>query len=141
NPEGRRGLAGALERLPGQVRSGVVMTGYVSEADKVALLGGAVALVYPSLYEGFGFPVLEAMACATPVVTSDVSALPEVAGDAAILVSPGDVDAIAGGMDRVLRDDALRERLAASGPVRAASFRWEDTARRTVRVLRDAGAR
>jgi glycosyltransferase involved in cell wall biosynthesis len=117
-----------------------VLTGYVDDREKVPLLSGAVALVYPSLYEGFGFPVLEAMACGTPVVTSDVSALPEVAGDAAILVSPHDVDAIAGGMDRVLRDDAFRERLAASGPPRAAAFRWEDTARRTVGVLLDAGA-
>ena len=118
----------------------MIHLGYVPERHLGALYNGARALVYPSLYEGFGFPVLEAMACATPVVTSDVSALPEVAGDAAILVSPGDVDAIAGGMDRVLRDDGLRESLAESGPVRAASFRWEDTARRTVRILRDAGA-
>jgi glycosyltransferase involved in cell wall biosynthesis len=139
NPEGRRGMGEALDRIPADVRRGVILTGYVSEADKVALLGGAAALVYPSLYEGFGFPVLEAMACGTPVLTSDVSSLPEVAGEAALLVAPRDVDAITDGMDRLLRDDALREHLRAAGMERAGRFRWEDTARRTADVLRRVG--
>src|SRR5204863_1094663 len=88
NPEGSDLLGEALARLPDQVRSRVRMTGYVSEPEKVALMGGAEAFVYPSLYEGFGLPVVEAMACGTPVVTSNVSSLPEVAGKAAILVDP-----------------------------------------------------
>jgi glycosyltransferase involved in cell wall biosynthesis len=139
NPEGRRGLDQALDGLPADVRSGVVVTGYVSERDKVALLGGAEALVYPSLYEGFGFPVVEAMACGTPVLTSDVSSLPEVAGDAAVLVSPEDIDSIAAGMEGLVRDDALRARLRAAGLERARRFTWEDTARRTAEILRRAG--
>jgi glycosyltransferase involved in cell wall biosynthesis len=136
NQEGRRGLEAGLHHLPEDVRRDVVVTGYVSEEDKVALLGGALALVYPSLYEGFGFPVVEAMACGTPVLTSDVSSLPEVAGDAAELVPPRDVDAIAGGMERLVRDDGLRDRLRAAGLQRARLFRWEECARRTADVLR-----
>jgi glycosyltransferase involved in cell wall biosynthesis len=110
----------------------------VSDRDKVALLSGATALVYPSLYEGFGLPVLEAMACRTPVLTSDVSALPEVAGDAAELVDPTDVEAIAAGMDRLVRDAALRDRLVQAGAARVGTFRWQDAARQTAEVLREA---
>jgi glycosyltransferase involved in cell wall biosynthesis len=138
NPEGMDATKEALAKLPEQVRRSVVMTGYVSEEDKVALLSGAAALVYPSLYEGFGLPVLEAMACRTPVLTSDVGALPEVAGEAALLVPPTDVEAIAAGMDRLLRDAPLRDRLVQAGAARVGAFRWEDTARRTAEVLRDA---
>jgi glycosyltransferase involved in cell wall biosynthesis len=127
-----------LDGLPPRVRERIVVTGYVSESEKVALLSGAEALVYPSLYEGFGFPVLEAMACGTPVLTSNVSALPETAGDAALLVDPRDEAAIAEGMRRLLLDEALRERLRAAGPKRAAQFNWDDTARRTADVLRRA---
>jgi glycosyltransferase involved in cell wall biosynthesis len=135
NPAGWNLVRPVLDRLPPRVRERIVVTGYVSEAEKVALLGGAEALVYPSLYEGFGFPVLEAMACGTPVLTSNVSALPETAGDAALLVDPRDEAAIAEGMQRLLVDDALRERLRAAGPARASRFNWDDTARRTADVL------
>jgi glycosyltransferase involved in cell wall biosynthesis len=138
NPAGWNLVRPVLDRLPPRVRERIVVTGYVSEAEKVALLGGAEALVYPSLYEGFGFPVLEAMACGTPVLTSNVSALPETAGDAALLVDPRDEAAIAEGMQRLLVDDALRERLRAAGPARASRFNWDDTARRTADVLRRA---
>jgi glycosyltransferase involved in cell wall biosynthesis len=113
-----------------------VVTGYVSEDEKVALLSGAEALVYPSLYEGFGLPVIEAMACGTPVLTSDVSALPETAGDAALLVDPHALAAITVGMERILTDLALRERLRAAGMARAATFSWDETARLTAEVLR-----
>jgi glycosyltransferase involved in cell wall biosynthesis len=138
NPEGRNALEGALRDLPGQVVERIVLTGYVGEPDKVALLGGAEALVYPSLYEGFGLPVLEAMACGTPVVTSDAPALAEVAGDAALLVEPGDPAAIAWAMERVLTDDDLRRDLEAKGTARAAAYTWEETARRTAQVLHEA---
>ena len=139
NPEGIDAARAALAELPEEARRRVVMTGYVSDRDKVALLSGAEALVYPSLYEGFGLPVLEAMAVGTPVLTSNVSGLPEVAGDAALLVPPHDVDAIAAGMERLLRAGELRERLAAAGAERVGRFRWEDAARRTAEVLRAAG--
>jgi glycosyltransferase involved in cell wall biosynthesis len=138
NPEGPDQLRAGLRRLPIDVRHGVVLTGYVSEPQKVALLTGAAALVYPSLYEGFGLPVLEAMACGTPVLTSNVSALPEVAGDAALLVDPRDTDAVAAGMQRLLEDEALGRRLADAGLIRAARFRWQETAARTAAVLHDA---
>jgi len=138
NPQGRDALQVALGELPRQVAERVVLTGYVEEQDKVALLSGAEALVYPSLYEGFGLPVLEAMACGTPVVTSDLSALPEVAGDAALLIDPSDPSAIASAVERVLRDDDLRHDLRSRGMSRAAGYTWEATARRTAAVLHEA---
>jgi glycosyltransferase involved in cell wall biosynthesis len=138
NPQGSNRLLESLDKLPAEVRGRVHRTGYVSEADKVALLGGAEVFVYPSLYEGFGLPVLEAMACGTRVVTSNGSSLPEVAGDAAILVDPTDPTAIADGIDRVLGDVALRKRLGEAGLARAERFTWEETATRTAAVLRDA---
>ena len=136
NPEGWDLVRPALDALPPPIRDRVVVTGYVSEEEKVALLGGAEALVYPSLYEGFGLPVIEAMACGTPVLTSNVSALPATAGDAALLVDPHDTDDIASGIEAILTDRALRERLRAAGTERARTFSWDETARRTVEVLR-----
>jgi glycosyltransferase involved in cell wall biosynthesis len=141
NPEGRTALASELSRLPGDARSAVILTGYVSDPDRAPLYTGAEALAFPSLYEGFGFPVLEAMACGTPVVTSAVSSLPEVAGDDAVLVDPNDVEAIAGGLRRVLEDASLAERLRRAGPRRAARWRWEESARRHAEVLRRAAER
>jgi glycosyltransferase involved in cell wall biosynthesis len=139
NPEGANLLVESLQKLPEDVRSRIVRTGYVSEPDKVALMGGAEAFVYPSLYEGFGLPVLEAMACGTPVVTSNLSSLPEVVGDAAILVDPVDPSSIADGIDRVLGDPDVRTRLVRAGRERAEGFTWEKTAAATSKVLHDAG--
>lgn len=138
NPEGRDSLRKALSEAPREVAEQVVLTGYVQEQEKVALLGGAEALVYPSLYEGFGLPVLEAMACGTPVVTSALSALPEVAGDAALLVDPEDPAAIAAAVARVLGEEDLRRDLRLRGLSRAAGYTWESTARRTAAVLHEA---
>lgn len=138
NLEGSALLRSALEALRPEIRRSVVLTGYVSEEEKVALLGGAVALVYPSLYEGFGLPAIEAMACGTPVLTSNVSALPDTARDAALLVDPNDVGAIAQGMERLLTDGELRDKLRSAGTARAAVFSWRETARRTAEVLRGA---
>jgi glycosyltransferase involved in cell wall biosynthesis len=129
-----------VRALPEPARSRVVMTGYVSDEDKHTLMAGAQALAYPSLYEGFGFPVIEAMAAGTPVLTSNVSSLPEVAGEDAVLVDPKDVHAIAEGLRRVLTDTALRERLIGPGRARAAGYTWEATARRTAEVLRGVAA-
>lgn len=127
-------------RLPEPMRSRVIMTGYVSEADKRALIAGARALAYPSLYEGFGFPVLEAMAAGTPVLTSNVSSLPEVAGEDALLVDPKDEHAIAEGLRRIVGDEDLRERLIGPGRARASGFTWEATARATAAVLHAVAA-
>ena len=115
-------------------------TGYVCERDKLALLSGATVLAYPSIYEGFGFPVLEAFAAGVPVLTSNVSSLVEVAGEAAVLVDPADVDAIAAALSELMADDDLRAVLSAAGVARASRFTWEATARATAAVLREAAS-
>lgn len=117
---------------------GILLTGYVDEADKGALYAEALALVFPSLHEGFGFPVLEAMHCGTPVICSNTSSLPELAGDAALLVDPLDTDAIADAMNRLASDAALRAELAAKGRLQAARFTWERAAREALAALESA---
>lgn len=121
-----------LQKL--QIGDKVHLTGPLTDKDLPALYNGAALFVFPSLYEGFGLPVLEAMACGTPVLTSNVSSLPEVAGDAAVLVDPTDVEAIAAAMRRVLQDQALAAALSAKGLARAQQFTWERTARETIKV-------
>ncbi|MFH1724562.1 MAG: glycosyltransferase family 1 protein [Elusimicrobiota bacterium] len=118
--------------LAGRVR----WLGHVPQDDLVGLYNLADALVFASYYEGFGLPVLEAMACGTPVVTSNVTSLPEVAADAALLVAPDDVDGLRDALRRVLDDDALRRTLRDKGLRRAASATWEKTARDTLAVYR-----
>ncbi len=107
----------------------IVFTGYVPDEDLVALYNAADLFVHPSLFEGFGLPPLEAMACGAAVVTSNTSALPEVVGDAALTVDPLDVEALAAAIARVLSDGDLRTKLESRGPARAAQFTWERTAR------------
>lgn len=141
NPEGREQLDSALSSLNENARHRVVLTGYLGTRDKAALLTGAEALVFPTLYEGFGFPLLEAMACGTPVLTSNVSSLPEVAGDAALLVDPLDQDSIAAGIGRLLGDAAFRQRLIDAGSHRVRQFSWDDSARKHVEVLHRAARR
>ena len=113
----------------------VVFTGYVPEGDLPTLLSGARLFVFPSLYEGFGLPVLEALACGTPVVCSNASSLPEVAGDAAVLVDPLDVEGLAAALERVLRDEDLRAELIERGFEQTRKFSWERCARETLKVL------
>jgi glycosyltransferase involved in cell wall biosynthesis len=108
----------------------------VSEADLVALYRRATVFAYPSLYEGFGLPLLEAMACGVPVVASNRSALPEVAGEAALLVDPSNAEAIAAALTATLHDSGLRQRLIAAGLERARMFSWQRTAERTLAVYR-----
>ncbi len=119
----------------------IVLTGPLPEEDLDALYRGASAFCYPSLHEGFGLPVVEAMARSVPTVTSRTSSLPEVAGDAALGVDPRSVSEIAEALRRVLTDTDLAERLAAAGRERAARFSWEETARRTLQVYREVLAR
>jgi glycosyltransferase involved in cell wall biosynthesis len=116
----------------------VLLLGYVPEEDLPLLYSHAVAMVYPSLYEGFGLPVVEAMACGTPVITSRSSSLEEIARDAAALVDPLDERSIAEAMHAVATDPALRASLRTRGLARAASFTWARTARETAEVYGEA---
>ncbi len=118
--------------------AGVCLPGFVAPEHLPALYRCAEALAYPSLYEGFGLPPLEAMACGTPVLTSSTTSLPEAVGDAAVTADPTDVDALAEGLARLLFDAGLRRELRARGLARAARFRWETTARRLLAVIHAA---
>ena len=132
-------LTGEIERQSTQIfgpdSPAVRFTGYIADQDLPALLSGALAFVFPSLYEGFGMPLLEAMACGTPVLASATSALPEIAGDAALLIDPEDTAAIADGLARLMSDAVLRADLRARGLARAALFTWERCAAETLAVL------
>ncbi|HUO85979.1 MAG TPA: glycosyltransferase family 1 protein [Thermoanaerobaculia bacterium] len=125
-------------RLAELERRGLRHLGRVDDDRLLALYQGATAFAYPSLYEGFGLPVLEAMACGVPVVTSDVSSLPEIAGDAALLVDPRDASALARALRRLIDEPALAADLAARGRIRAAEFSWERTAAAMEDVFREA---
>ncbi len=140
---GKRGWHGeqfenALSSLPARIRRGVRVLGFVPDADRAALLRGAAVFCYPSLAEGFGMPVLEAMAAGAPVITSDVSATAEVAGEAAELCDPRSVDAIAGALRNVLCDTATADRLRAAGRKRVEHFTWSRAAKLTVESYRRA---
>ncbi len=129
-------LLRTLEAIPSRDR--IVRLGYVAEEDLAALYSNAELFVYPSLYEGFGFPVIEAMACGAPVVTSNNSSLAEIAEGAALLVDPYDSEAIAEAMDRAMSDGEERERLRLAGLARARSFSWERSTRETLQVYEEA---
>jgi glycosyltransferase involved in cell wall biosynthesis len=116
----------------------VIMTGYVPEADLPALYSGALCFVYPSYFEGFGLPPLEAMKCGAPVVVGNQTSLPEVAGDAAIMFDPFDVADIAAAIKKVISDEALRATLKTRGLERAKLFDWQHTARQTLEVYKKA---
>jgi len=117
----------------------VVLTGYVPDDELPALLSGALAFCFPSLYEGFGFPVIEAMSCGTPVVCSNVSSLPEVAGDAALLVDPLDVASLAAALAQIAADEGLRRELRERGLRQAGRFSWLQSARQVLEVLEQVG--
>ncbi|NJE77285.1 glycosyltransferase family 1 protein [Thermococcus sp. ES12] len=115
----------------------VIFTGYVPREDLPALYNAADLFVYPSLYEGFGLPPLEAMACGTPVITSNTSSLPEVVGNAGIMVDPYDVNGLAKAIYEVLTNDRLREELRKRGLERAKMFSWKKTAEETLKVYEE----
>ena len=124
---------GLIEQLG--LNDSVTFTGFIPDEDIPAMYNLAEALVYPSLYEGFGIPVLEAMACGCPVVTTKTGCTPEVAGDAAVLVDPLDCDEIADAICTVLTDSALWEELITKGFKRAAEFDWKRCAQETIALL------
>jgi glycosyltransferase involved in cell wall biosynthesis len=120
------------------LKDSVVVTGYVRDADLPAMYSGARCFVYPSYFEGFGLPPLEAMKCGTAVIVGNQTSMPEVVGDAAQLVDPFDVDNIAAGIRKVITDDVWRSTLEARGLERAKSFDWHETARKTLEVYKKA---
>jgi glycosyltransferase involved in cell wall biosynthesis len=131
---------GPILDLAEQHRDSVRRLGYVADEDLPALYRGAELFVYPSLAEGFGLPVLEAMQSGTAVITSNVSSMPEVGGDAARYVNPRDVTDIRTALQELLSDDAKRAELAARGPAQAARFSWHRTAEETLTAIEAAAA-
>jgi len=120
------------------VRETILFPGYVPDEDLPAVYAGAQASVLPSLYEGFGLPALEAMACGTPTVASNAASIPEVGGEAALYFDPNDLEVMTRTIRRVLREAALREEMQARGLAQAARFSWERTAQETLAVYRQA---
>jgi glycosyltransferase involved in cell wall biosynthesis len=116
------------------VKDSIVLPGYVAAEEKALWYAAATAFVFPSLYEGFGIPPLEAMACGTPVVTSNAASLPEVVGDAGLLIAPDDVSGWAAALKRVWIDAAQRAELADRGVKQAQQFTWQATARQIVQA-------
>ena len=125
-----------VERL--SLAGDITFTGYVPDGDLPALYRRALLLVYPSLFEGFALPLIEAMACGTPVVASRITSIPEVAGDAAVLFDPTSVEDIADSLHRVVTDAGMRSRLVARGLARARTFSWRETARKTLEAYEEA---
>jgi glycosyltransferase involved in cell wall biosynthesis len=121
-----------------KLQSRIIFTGYIPDEDLSAIYSGAIAFVYPSLYEGFGLPPLEAMQCGTPVITSNISSLPEVVGNAGITIDPTQEDDLCEALLRVVNDSTLRESLSQAGIQRATQFSWEKCAEETVNVYRAA---
>jgi glycosyltransferase involved in cell wall biosynthesis len=133
---------GVFRHLEGSaVAPSVTLTGYVPDADLPALYSGAACFVFPSLYEGFGLPPLEAMACGTPVVVSHASSLPEVVGDAGLLVDPHDAQQIAGAVRRIIETPDLARELRALGVARARRFSWEQAAADHAALYREVASK
>jgi alpha-1,3-rhamnosyl/mannosyltransferase len=128
----RQQLAETVERL--RADPFVRYLGYVPAEHLSFLYGNARAFVFPSVYEGFGLPILEAMTARCPVVTTSAASLPEVAGDAALVLPPDNLEALVGAVSEIAEDDDLRERLIEAGARRASLFTWKETAKRTVEV-------
>ncbi|MCX7917546.1 MAG: glycosyltransferase family 4 protein, partial [bacterium] len=126
-----------LKEIPENIRKDIIITDYVSYEDLPLLYNGCDIFIYPSLYEGFGLPILEAMRCGVPVITSNVSSMPEVAGDAAILVNPEDEEEIGAAIIKLLDDRELRDKLIKKGLERSKIFTWENTARQTLKVYKE----
>ena len=119
----------------------VIFTGYLADEDVPLLMKGAIAFVFPSLYEGFGMPVLEAMACGTPVITSNTASLPEVVGQAGLLVDPYNVTEIAEAMERVIKDDIMRNTMRSRGLIQVRNYTWKNSAEKMKKLYHQlAGA-
>ena len=122
----------------GPIRTRIILTGYVDDEDLAPLYSGSLVFVYPSLYEGFGLPLLEAMQCGTPVIASSTSSLPEVVGDAGILVDPADSDSLCQNILNIYRDERLRNILSNKSLVQARKYSWKKCVNETIEVYRTA---
>jgi len=127
-----------IEQQKTSVRNRILLPGYIADDDKAALISGASAMVFPSLYEGFGFPVIESQVCETPILCANTSSLPEIAGNAALLIEPMDIDALASGITRLIQDQPLREKLIAAGKKNARRFSWNRAASEALETLERA---
>ena len=124
----------------GDVRDRIVLTGYVEDKDLAAIYSGAMMFVYPTLFEGFGLPVLEAMQCGVPVITSNTTSLPEIVGNAGILIDPRDRDHLCSNMLKIYRSQALRATLSAAAQERARRFSWQSCISQTIDAYKAAMA-
>jgi glycosyltransferase involved in cell wall biosynthesis len=132
----------AIEAAPPDTRKRILLTGFVADEDKAALISGAQALLFPSLYEGFGFPVLEGQVCGTPVMCTNTSSLPEVAGNAALMVPPLDTPAMTAGIQRIVQDQHLRQELITAGLANVQKYDWHQAASQILAILEEvAGQR
>lgn len=131
----RSEITNLMEELK-EYKDKIIFTGYVPDEDLSALYSGATSFIFPSLYEGFGLPILEAMQCGTPVICSNTTSLPEVAGDAAILVNPKDQDELCQAMLNILTDSDLRQKLKNKGLEQAKKFSWKKCAQETVEIYK-----
>ena len=132
-----------LEEIKGldlEIRRRIHLPGFVEDNDKSALISGATAVLYPSLYEGFGFPVLEAQACRTPVLAANSSSLPEIAGEAAVFVDPKNLENMVEGMVNIVANDELRNNLMEQGSQNIKRFSWEKTATNVLQTLTRAAS-
>ena len=120
-----------------KLKNHIIFTGYIDDADVPLLMNGAMMFVFPSIYEGFGMPCLEAMACGTPVITSNISSMPEVVGNAGILISPNSIEDISINMKRLFNDTTLRKRCREAGLERAKNFSWTKSAQKLHKVFEE----
>ncbi len=128
------------ERDRSPFRNDIIFPGFVADADLPTLYTAAAVFAFPSFYEGFGLPPLEAMACGTPVVISDAASLPEVVGDAGLTIAAEDTDALANALERALLDEPLRAELRRAGLARAATFTWPASAQALLEIYRQVAA-
>lgn len=133
-----RSIMDEIKGLDVRVQKRILLPGFIGEEDKAALISGAEVLLYPSLYEGFGFPLLEGQACGTPVLASNVSSLPEIAGDGALLVDPQSGVDLAAAMRQIVGDNELRRKLIENGLVNVQKFTWEKAAEGVLQILERA---
>lgn len=136
---GYENIEKAIAELPKEIQQDIVQLGYISEADYIKRLQEADIFFFCSFFEGFGMPIIEAMACGTPVVTSNVTSMPEVAGNAALCVNPRKPLEMAGALSKLIHDAGFKKSLALKGRVRAKSFTWLKTAEKTLEIIHQAG--